>query len=431
MDVIIENVRSFFGRHTVPLRDFTILVGENSTGKSTFLAVLAAMGYRERFPERPAFNEPPFNLGNYETIASRQPEKRRSEESFSIGFSRNTRIGPTTAVATYRGRGGQVELARFESSSPRGRLVLQRHQDHMAGEATLLSTGGEHEPVMLRFGGPVRQQDIDRGMASIFFLLASAEIASGSPPEGKEASQYFQNVINLWVEATYPVSSVVPLAPIRSKPNRTYEQLDTPFRPEGDHIPLRLARILRRGARQRERRTTLSATLDSFGQDAGLFSHVEIRKLSPSPSAPFEIIVTVGGQRINIADVGYGVSQVLPVVAESVLAGEGTLLLQQPEVHLHPRAQAALGTFLARLSKETKIVCETHSDYLIDRVCQEVALGSIAPDSVLILYFERRDSQTTIYPIEVDELGNLVNAPPSYRSFFIQEELQFLSRGAR
>lgn len=130
-------------------------------------------------------------------------------------------------------------------------------------------------------------------------------------------------------------------------------------------------------------------------------------------------------------DVGYGVSQTLSIVVESMLiAPERLLLLQQPEVHLHPRAQAALGSLFVDLHANNKkqFVVETHSDYIIDRVRQEVARGRVDSDDVQILYFEKQGLETTVFPIAIDKQGNIVDPPPSYRDFFMEEEMNLLSR---
>ena len=106
------------------------------------------------------------------------------------------------------------------------------------------------------------------------------------------------------------------------------------------------------------------------------------------------------------------------------------LLLQQPEVHLHPRAQAALGTFFVDLinSEGKEFVIETHSDYIVDRIRQEVAMGRLPCDSVVILYLEKAGIETAVYPLSLDRSGNIVGAPPSYREFFLREEMSLLTR---
>src|SRR5262249_4368610 len=149
------------------------------------------------------------------------------------------------------------------------------------------------------------------------------------------------------------------------------------YSPEGDHVPKVLARLLSAEPSSASARQLRSA-LQRFGKESGLFQDIGIKKLGKGPDDPFQVQVAAGGPKVNLMDVGYGVSQALPVIVQSVLRRQNSLLLiQQPEVHLHPRAQAALGTFfveLATLGQDTLLV-ETHSDFLVDRVRQEVAKG--------------------------------------------------------
>ncbi len=70
MEIIIENIRTFAGKHEIPLKPITILTGENSSGKTTFLAGLSALTSQVGYPLEPVFNAPPYNLGSYDTIAT-------------------------------------------------------------------------------------------------------------------------------------------------------------------------------------------------------------------------------------------------------------------------------------------------------------------------------------------------------------------------
>ena len=82
MELILENVRSFCDRHSIPLRPLTLLVGENSTGKTSFLAMLAQV-QGPGFPStRPAFNIPPFDLGTFDSIATYKRGKYGRADSF-------------------------------------------------------------------------------------------------------------------------------------------------------------------------------------------------------------------------------------------------------------------------------------------------------------------------------------------------------------
>jgi hypothetical protein len=219
------------------------------------------------------------------------------------------------------------------------------------------------------------------------------------------------------------------IAPIRTKPERTYDPTrDTP-EPEGRHVPMVLARAFR-GKEQDAQ--AFAAELSKFGRACGLFDEIHVKRLGQSESSPFQLQVKIAGPAFNLVDVGYGVSQVLPVLVDCLMSKSGqAFLLQQPEVHLHPRAQAELGSFLGTLVRreQKRFIVESHSDYLIDRICMDVrdgGPGRVRPDDVAILYFERDGAEVTIHHLRIDEAGEIVGAPPSYRRFFLQEERRLL-----
>lgn len=175
----------------------------------------------------------------------------------------------------------------------------------------------------------------------------------------------------------------------------------------------------------------LKSTLEDFGRYAGLFDEIEVKSFSEKESDPFQIqIGRFGGKdeeslRHNLIDVGYGVSQVLPVITELLIGGAPAMsLLQQPEVHLHPSAQAALGSLFCWVAKSSRqLIVETHSDHLLNRVRMDVRDGEaeLKPEDVSILYFERGDLDVRIHSLSIDGEGNILGAPPSYGKFFMDE----------
>jgi len=174
----------------------------------------------------------------------------------------------------------------------------------------------------------------------------------------------------------------------------------------------------------------LKSALESVGQVAGLFDELRIRRFAKSANAPFQVQVRKGGGGLkgpwrNLIDVGYGVSQVLPVLTELLQPDAPQLSLwQQPEVHLHPSAQAALATFFCGLAADGKqLIIETHGDYLIDRVRMDVRDGKtgLKPEDVSVLYFERTGLDVQIHSLRFDAQGNVLDAPSGYRQFFLEE----------
>ena len=180
-------------------------------------------------------------------------------------------------------------------------------------------------------------------------------------------------------------------APVRSKPRRTYDPARPARDPEGDYVPMYLADVYLQNKRAWSR---LKGRLEDFGQSAGLFDEISIKPLGSRQSEPFHVQVRkfapggrLKGPHRNLIDVGYGVSQVLPVITELLRAdAPSTFLLQQPEVHLHPSAQAALGSLFCEVAgaKERLLVVETHSDHLLNRIRMDVrdGVGPLQPEDV-------------------------------------------------
>ena len=166
-----------------------------------------------------------------------------------------------------------------------------------------------------------------------------------------------------------------------------------------------------------------------------MFDEITIKKLGRGDGDPFQVQIRKYGKRAkgsrhNLIDVGYGVSQVLPVITELLRPdGPRMFLMQQPEVHLHPSAQAALGSlFCTVAATDRQIVVETHSDHLLDRVRMDVRdrKAKLKPEDVSILYFERTGLDVTIHSIRIDEQGNIIDAPNGYRQFFMEETARSL-----
>ena len=181
--------------------------------------------------------------------------------------------------------------------------------------------------------------------------------------------------------------------------------------------------------------TSLKNSLEHFGQSAGLFDEISIKALGKKGSEPFQVQIrkfsgNLKGPPRNLIDTGYGVSQVLPVITELLRDDAPPMfLLQQPEVHLHPSAQAALGSLFCKVASPTRqLVVETHSDHLLDRVRMDVRDGKapLKPDDVSILFFERGALDVHIHSLRLDKNGNVGDAPESYRKFFMEETTRSL-----
>ncbi len=140
-----------------------------------------------------------------------------------------------------------------------------------------------------------------------------------------------------------------------------------------------------------------------------------------------------GGARdlISIADVGFGLSQTLPVVVALRAAHPGQLVyIEQPEIHLHPRAQVAMARLLANAAKRgVRVVAETHSSLILLAVQTLVAEGVIEPGLVGLNWFLRseKDGTTRIKTAEFDEAGRFGDWPEDFDEVALEAENRYLS----
>ena len=145
--------------------------------------------------------------------------------------------------------------------------------------------------------------------------------------------------------------------------------------------------------------------------------------------SPFEVNALLDDRALSLSWLGYGVSQSLPILVEMLDRPRGTLFaIQQPEVHLHPRAQASLGDVFFEMAThdKKKFLIETHSDFTIDRFRLNYRREGPTPTGQ-VLFFETRDKRNTVTPIPIGDDGELpADQPPGYREFFMNEQVRLL-----
>ena len=123
------------------------------------------------------------------------------------------------------------------------------------------------------------------------------------------------------------------------------------------------------------------------------------------------------GPEVRLTDVGFGVSQVLPVLILCYYVPEGSILiLEQPEAHLHPRVQSELADLLIEVVKKRKlqIILESHSENLIVRLMRRVAEEQISNEDTAFYFCEMKEGTSQIERLDMDDYGNIKNWPENF-----------------
>lgn len=123
------------------------------------------------------------------------------------------------------------------------------------------------------------------------------------------------------------------------------------------------------------------------------------------------------GPEVRLTDVGFGVSQVLPVLVLCYYVPEGSILiLEQPEAHLHPKAQSELADLLIDVIKSRKlqIILESHSEHLIYRFMRRIAEEQISADDTAFYFCQMNEGTSEIEKLNMDTYGNITNWPDNF-----------------
>ena len=444
LSIRLQDVKCFRDTGFVSISPLTFLVGENSTGKSTFLAMYRIASDIVKGQTGLKFNEDPFDLGSFKDIIHTHGGPKRRSETFKI-FTK------VKLPATKGSSGGELQSSiEFGHGGIEPRVIAKTITDTDTTLSGRLQENGDLV-VSIKYKKKNYVFNLSRGKEAIVdrswfidfpleefvrfssYFLFRPYIFKGL--EVSKSSRVSKKTLNRLSEALDKIterlhslearmaSRPVAGAPVRSKPERVYVPLSEAHSAEGAHAPIVMARLYREN---QEDWLSLVTILDEFGKSSGLFNTVKIKPFGPSASDPFQVKFQITGYAHGLSDVGYGVSQVLPLLVDAALTtGRQQFLLQQPEIHLHPRAQAQLGTFMGALvkSRRKSFLVETHSDHIIDRVRIDVRnKRTVRAKDVLILYFERSGSKFKIHPITIDDEGNLQGVPRGYRHFFLREE---------
>ena len=436
--ITLENYRCFREKQTAHLAPLTLLVGENSTGKTSFLALVRALwdvGFRKSLPD---FREVPFDLGTFREIAHNRGGRGGQALSFLAGYG----IGEEALL--------EVKFEALNANPYpvmrrvlREDIVFEAHRQEDGSHEVCLTTPNinfskEFERSGYYFADR-QQESLTNLVFSVMQLFESNKSEDSDDcweSDDDETDEHSAEWIDLQklLEATWRVSEVEPTsqapfasAPFRSRPIRTYDPIPPSLDPRGEYVPTYLASLFHNNKKEWAR---LKGALETFGQESGLFDEINIKLLGLPEGSPFQVQIRkfsgrLKGVRRNLIDVGYGVSQALPLLTELLRKDAPSMfLLQQPEVHLHPSAQAALGSLFCNIAgPERQLIVETHSNYILDRVRMDIRdkKTDLKPDDVSILFFEPGELDVTIHSLRIDQDGNVLDAPPGYGQFFIDE----------
>jgi hypothetical protein len=239
---------------------------------------------------------------------------------------------------------------------------------------------------------------------------------------------YFQNagfLADLQLALENLFGQVYYLGPLREFPQRYYtwrgsEPADMGRR--GERVVDALLAARQSGATislgQGRKRQTIEERVAYWLKRLGLIHSFSVEPIAVGSNIyQVKVQKTPSSAQVLITDVGFGVSQILPVLALCYYVPEGSvLLLEQPEIHLHPSVQSGLADVLidAMKHRRLQIVVESHSEHLLRRLQRRVADETIGPDKTALYFCEAADDGSRLKRLEIDLFGRIGNWPKDF-----------------
>ncbi|MBU4273229.1 MAG: DUF3696 domain-containing protein [Planctomycetes bacterium] len=165
-------------------------------------------------------------------------------------------------------------------------------------------------------------------------------------------------------------------------------------------------------------RLTLEERIARWLKELGLIHDFSVKAIAKDSSIyQVKVRKSPSSAEVLITDVGFGVSQVLPVLVLCYYVPEGSIiLLEQPEIHLHPSVQSGLADVFidAVKNRGIQIILESHSEHLLHRLRRRIADETIVPADTALYFCEMGKEASSLTPLDVNLFGDIENWPEDF-----------------
>ncbi len=422
--ITVKGFKSIADECSIEIRPLTILAGANSSGKSSIMQPLLMMKQTLEAPYDPGpllIDGPNVRFTSAEQFLSQLDDEVMGK--FSMGLEVKSSISFNETLINKPQAGMEIEEISYKNEDGITILRPDMTLEEMMTARLMATRPGWARTYFknyLNTDMKKREQVLNierkRCFLEVKMLMGDDDtfVVSG-------LSIAFSNAI----------LSLIHVPALRGNPERNYKKTSVGPMFPGTFEIYAASIIHHWQATEDTRLNDLGTALERLG----LTWKVRSKKVD---DVSFEVMVgrlihdTNGNSKdlVSIADVGFGISQILPVIVALLTAEPGQLVyIEQPEIHLHPLAQTAMAQILAdAANRGVKVVAETHSSLLLLGIQSLVAEGKLSPDKVKLHWFKRRpeDGVTEVSSADLDKAGAFGDWPEDFSSAEMDADTRYI-----
>ena len=432
----IQNFKGWKDTGQIRMAPLTIFFGANSSGKSSIGHLLLLLKQTVDNPDRKTIIYPgnssitPIQLGSLMDVIYQHNDKNKIEFEYLWDLVKEIPIRDPKSKALYHGNAmyfsasiglrdrltSEVGHLKYDLLNSNGSPSVSVSMEKMSGKSSY-SIKAENYLLVRNTGRP---WDIDPPVR--FYGFPDTVVA------------YYQNadfVQSLNLEHEKLFRSIYYLGPLRVKPQRLYtwsgsEPDSVGFAGENTIHAILAAQTQKRRLNMGAKKRT-KAFDEIIAEKLLAMDLIEAFELHPiaKDRQEYEVKVRAKGadEMVDLPDVGFGISQVLPVLVQLFYAPPNSIIImEQPEIHLHPKAQALLADVMIDAIKarergqdrNIQLVIETHSEPFLRRLQRRIAEDAISNEQVAPYFANTATTPTSLELLEIDMFGNISNWPKDF-----------------